>query len=504
MSDLRVKLILEAVDRISGQMARISTAFTRSTERMRASLSRVADSMTQVGANLTLRLSAPLAGLGTLAVRQSASFEKLRASLKTVTGSTQAAQTAFDDLIRFSATTPYQLEEVMGAFIKLKALGLDPSMTALKSYGNTASAMGKGLDQFIEAVADAATGEFERLKEFGIRAEQNGNRVAFTFRGQRTIVRKSAAEIETYLRRIGEIEFAGAMEEQMATLGGAFSNLQDAVSSSLARVGDKISQTLALREFTKRLSDAVSGLADAFLRLPAPIQSFLIKGGLIAALLGPLIIGVGQFALGLSFMILGFSKLAPLLTLISALTTRLLIPAFVAALGAVKAFGIALLTTPVGWILLGLTALAGAAYLIIKNWESVSGFFSSMWEEIKGIFSRSVDLVLELLQPLFDAVDRIGAGLAKVRGWATDNALTRGIGSLLADEPSTRIPTSAGGVRLGPAAPLSGGVLRNKVDAGGTLRIRIDSDGQARAVQSQPNDPRIGYSVETGLLMGGF
>ena len=30
--------------------------------------------------------------------------------------------------------------------------------------------MGKDITQMIEAVADAATGEFERLKEFGIKA----------------------------------------------------------------------------------------------------------------------------------------------------------------------------------------------------------------------------------------------------------------------------------------------------------------------------------------------
>ena len=34
----------------------------------------------------------------------------------------------------------------------------------IKSYGDTSAALGKDLSQMIEAVADAATGEFERLK----------------------------------------------------------------------------------------------------------------------------------------------------------------------------------------------------------------------------------------------------------------------------------------------------------------------------------------------------
>jgi len=164
-------------------------------------------------------------------------FEKLDASLKTVTGSAAGAKTAFAVIDKFSANTPFQLNEVVASFIKLKSLGLDPSEAALLSYGNTASAMGKSLNQVIEAVADAATGEFERLKEFGIRAKQEGDQVTFTFQGVETTVRKDAASIEGYLRSIGDVQFAGAMAEQMDTLGGVMSNLQDSFSRLARSIG---------------------------------------------------------------------------------------------------------------------------------------------------------------------------------------------------------------------------------------------------------------------------
>lgn len=122
-------------------------------------------------------------------------FEKLEASLRTITGSADNASTAFGFIQDFAATTPFQLEEVTEAFIKLKALGLTPSKEALISYGNTATAMGKSLNQMIEAVADATTGEFERLKEFGIKAKTEGDNVTFTFQGVSTTVGKNAAEI---------------------------------------------------------------------------------------------------------------------------------------------------------------------------------------------------------------------------------------------------------------------------------------------------------------------
>lgn len=153
--------------------------------------------------------------------------QDFRARLKTATGSVEDAAEAFKSLEDFASRTPYQLEQSLEAFTKLTNLGLTPSERALESYGNTASAMGKDLTQLIEAVADATTGEFERLKEFGIKAKSQGDQVSFTFRGVTQTIGKNAAEIEKYLMALGENEFAGAMADRMDTLGGKVSNLGD-------------------------------------------------------------------------------------------------------------------------------------------------------------------------------------------------------------------------------------------------------------------------------------
>jgi hypothetical protein len=155
-------------------------------------------------------------------------FDKLNAALVTATGSTADAAAAFKSLQAFAASTPYSVADATEAFIKMKNLGLDPSEKALRSYGNTAAAMGKGLDQMIEAVADAATGEFERLKEFGITSKQSGDKVALTFKGITTTIGKNADEIQAYLKKLGDTDFAGAMALRADTLDGAISNLGDA------------------------------------------------------------------------------------------------------------------------------------------------------------------------------------------------------------------------------------------------------------------------------------
>lgn len=172
-------------------------------------------------------------------------FDVLNAGLITATKSSKDAKIAFDALSQFAKETPYGLSQAVEAFNKLVNLGLTPSEQALMSYGNTASAMGKDLMQLIEAVADASTFEFERLKEFGIKSKQEGDKVKFTFQGVTTEVKKNASDIEQYLIKLGENQFAGAMSERMNTLDGDIAGLEDSwnslwLSISQSGVGDLI------------------------------------------------------------------------------------------------------------------------------------------------------------------------------------------------------------------------------------------------------------------------
>jgi hypothetical protein len=183
-------------------------------------------------------LAAGMVALGERVFDVSKRFQSLRASLITVTGSAANADKQFAVIKDFAATTPFQVDQATTAFVKLKALGLDSSTKSLTSWGNTASAMGKELNDMIEAVADATTGEFERLKEFGIKTKTVGDNVQFTFRGVTTTVKKEASAIQDYLLKIGETQFAGAMDRQMDTIGGALSNLGDQWDGFLLKIGE--------------------------------------------------------------------------------------------------------------------------------------------------------------------------------------------------------------------------------------------------------------------------
>lgn len=192
-------------------------------------------------AGAAVAVALPIVALGAMAGKifeATAAVQTMKASLTTVIGDVGQAGQAFDALAAFAAKTPFTLDQAVSGFTKLVALGLNPSERAMMSYGNTAAAMGKSLSDMIEAVADAGTGEFERLKEFGIKSKVQGDQVAFTFQGVTTQIGNNSQEIQDYLMKIGETQFAGGMDRQAKTLSGSLSTLSDTIFLMFAALGE--------------------------------------------------------------------------------------------------------------------------------------------------------------------------------------------------------------------------------------------------------------------------
>lgn len=177
------------------------------------------------------------AGLGAIlggAIAKGSQFEQFQIMLENSEGSAKKAKAAMAWVQEFAKTTPYELDQVMEAFVAMKAFGIDPMDGSLKSLGNSASGMNKQLMQAVEMLADAQTGEFERLKEFGIRASKQGEQISFTYmkagREIKRTAKNSSADIQRALVGILDERFAGMMERQSKTLAGTWSNLKDMAS----------------------------------------------------------------------------------------------------------------------------------------------------------------------------------------------------------------------------------------------------------------------------------
>lgn len=189
-------------------------------------------------------LTAGLGMLGRNVINTSAQFEAFETTLITIEGSADRAKKAMSWIAEFGKTTPYEVAQVTEAFVRLKAYGIDPiADDTLRTLGDTASAMGKPLMSAVEAIADAATGEFERMKEFGLKAKQQGDEVTFSWskngKDVSQTVKKTSEDIRGFiLQNFGE-RFGGAMDRQSKTWVGMWSNLVDWWTAQQKLVGDK-------------------------------------------------------------------------------------------------------------------------------------------------------------------------------------------------------------------------------------------------------------------------
>lgn len=164
--------------------------------------------------------------------------ERLDSQLNVAMGGMEAGRRKFAQLNKFASDVGVNVQEVTRAFVQLRNVGLNPSEEAILSYMNTAGATGKSLEQFVEAVADATMGQYERLNEFGIKARKEGDKVAVSFRGNTEIIDDSAQAIEEYLKALGENEFGGYVKNQLDGVNDALADLNNQWIDSIKTMND--------------------------------------------------------------------------------------------------------------------------------------------------------------------------------------------------------------------------------------------------------------------------
>lgn len=229
---------------------------------------------------------------GKAIIDTTAQFQKMEAVLTNTLGSNSAAKVAMDQIVDFASKTPFQVDELTGAFVKLANRGFTPTIREMTALGDLASSTGKSFDQLAEATLDAMTGEFERLKEFGIKAKVEGDNVAFTFKGVTTEVEKTDEAIQSYILSLGETEgVSGSMAAISETVGGKISNLQDNFTQLQLTLGSSSSGLIAgvldlANAMTEKLVTslgAVNTVAQA-----TGENGFVTFGKQIAAMLNPI------------------------------------------------------------------------------------------------------------------------------------------------------------------------------------------------------------------------
>ncbi len=327
-------------------------------------------------------------------------FERFQTILMTTEGSATAARDAMRWVQDFAVKTPYELDQVTDAFVKLRSYGLDPTHGLLQSLGDTSAAMGKPLGQAVEAIADAVTGENERLKEFGITASKIGNRIAYEYTNAAGETVRTAVEagnrmaIQQTLMGIMNEKYAGSMERLSQTWDGMVSNVWDLWTKFQMMI-----MNAGLFEWMKgklgEVLDTINRMeADGTLQewatqISQTIQTALTNIWEFGKGIGEVIQQVSGYLSVASDYVGGWKNLSAILAGIAFAPTLISTAAglvqIASGLGALSA---ALLANP---IILIIAAIAGGVYLIYRNWDTIRPYFQRLWDGVKAIVSAVWD-----------------------------------------------------------------------------------------------------------------
>jgi uncharacterized protein (DUF305 family) len=273
----QIQGLKSGLDSASKEIGKFSTNTNNAAKNSEKDFSAIGSAASKVGGIVAGAFAiGSVVSFGQGIIAATSEFQKFEAVLSNTLGSSSAAQLALSQIQEFAATTPFQINELTGAFVKLANQGFTPNITQMRLLGDLASSTGKSFDQLAEAILDAQTGEFERLKEFGVRAAVAGDQVTFTFKGIKTQVDNTSEAIRGYVLSLGAAEgVSGSMEKISGTLGGRISNVQDSFTQLQTTIGSINSG--ALFTFVGLLQKALSYFNE-IINLDLKKQQFAMEG----------------------------------------------------------------------------------------------------------------------------------------------------------------------------------------------------------------------------------
>jgi hypothetical protein len=419
--------VLEMLDRVS-KPARTATVNMRLAQKaamsLHGSVAAAGNSLSNMGGRLggiTSMISGGLAAagigmIGAKVIETTSNFERMEAVLTNTLGGQGMAQQVMRDITALAERTPFQVDALTDSWVRLANQGFKPNMEQMTMLGDLASSTGKDISMLSEAVIDAQVGEFERLKEFGIRAEKNGDRVKFSFKGQATEVAFTQGAIQDYVLSLGTLQgVQGSMAAQMNTTGGRISNMQDKLTSLYKEIADALRPAIvALLETLSRMLERLRGVvAWVQENRDAVVKWVAVIGTVVGAILGLVMVAkTVSFISGIVMVVVNaFGILVNIL--------RVVRTAFIL-------FNIIASANPLGLIVMAIAAVIAALVIMGVKWREIRDFlvnlgkflwnnhpFKWMLDLIDRVFPQFRQAIAGLMQGVVDAFKKAFEWLSK-------------------------------------------------------------------------------------------
>lgn len=354
-------------------------------------------------------------------------YEKFEAVLTNTFQSADVGKSALNMLTNFAKETPFQLNDLTGSFVKLVNRGFNPTKTELQSLGDLASSQGKGFDQLTEGILDAQTGEFERLKEFGINASKQGNLVSLSFKGVTKSVNNNQKAIGDAILEYGKMTgVAGSMDAIAGTMGGQISNLKDKWDGFLVSVGGQSGEIFAsvigmlssgletisgyipyIYSYFNALWQTISPVVNTIREFLKSTLGFESAGSIVQTF-GNIMTGV---LMGIDYLVKG--ALSPLGGIVLGVAGAWLVLTNATWLynGALGVFNSLMAVNPITWIIVGIVALIGVIGMVTKytsgwgeSWKHTVNGASYVWDTYTSYVKANFNSVVQVLMMGIDKI----------------------------------------------------------------------------------------------------
>ena len=380
------------------------------------------------------RIAATLAAGFTIktAIEGAGNIEQYRNTLETVLKDSDMARKKLAWASRFANKTPFETEEVVGGMTKLQSYGIEgdrilktTNRTYLEMIGDMASGMGKSFDQAIEAIADARTGELERLKEFGI----TKNMIAEFGKSKGLEIFNSKGQIndlELFNKTLFEMmdsRFGGAMEKQAKTFKGGLSTISGAAKSALSTLAgvNEFGDIVENSPFQILRDKVIIPFANTLIKLQED-GTFTKWAENLSNIFGEIITVGGKV---IDFIVKWKEVLIPLA---SAITGLFVINKVIVLIGALKTALSAFSFNP---IMLGIGAVIAIGVLLYRNWDLIKAKLASLWAKIKAFAKALWNIGKKIFMWLSPIGLIITVGKLIIQNWDLIKAKFTELGSYL-------------------------------------------------------------------------
>lgn len=374
-STKKVNILLSLKDRFSKPLAGTTKEIRKARQEMKRgqnqinkwgnSINNAFTGAVKKAAKFTAAMGAAGAGLG---FKEAFSLETYKAQLETATGSTEKAAELMKNAIAMANKTPFEGGELVEATAMLEAMGMD-SKKWLTYAGNMAGATGKDIMQATEAIIDAQAGEWERMKEFGI---------------------KGVKDMDT-LVKVMDKRFAGGMEKLAGTTKGLWSTVTGVTKNSLAKIiGIMDDGSVRQGSALDKVKQKISQLADTMTRWQN--DGTVEKAAQKAAAAIDKLSNAFQWAKdNANWLIPVMSGLVGALVAFNVLTKVIALwKAYQTVATAVKAaqtaLNLAMTMNPIGLLIVGIGLLIAAGVALAMHWEEVKAAAQGLYDKLAGFF----------------------------------------------------------------------------------------------------------------------